>query len=103
MSHEQILRLDPLIHAPIRLAVLSLLIDVEEADFVFIRDAVGTSDGNLSTHLGKLEENGYISIRKTFVGKRPRTRCSLTNKGRKHFRNYLEELEQIVLDQKGTT
>lgn len=100
MRHDRILDLDPLIHAPIRLAVMSLLLTVKEADFSFIRDSVGTSDGNLSTHLSRLEKSGYISVRKTFQGKRPRTFCSLTDTGRTHFLRYLDRLEEIVKGQK---
>ena len=101
MSHEHILELDPLVHAPVRLAVLSVLAGVEDADFVFLRESIGTTDGNLSTHLARLEEAGYVRIRKTFVGKKPHTTCGITRKGRKAFVTYLEQLERIVQGQKG--
>ena len=96
MKHEKILNLDPIIHAPTRLAILSVLISVENANFKFLKDSIGTSDGNLSTHLTKLEEAGYISIKKTFKGKKPQTICAITKTGIGAFEKYLEQLEQIV-------
>jgi DNA-binding transcriptional ArsR family regulator len=100
MDHEVILNLDPIIHAPVRLAVLSILATVEKADFTFLRESTGTTDGNLSTHLSKLEEVGFIIIHKTFQGKKPRTICSITKKGREAFIHYFDELEKIVRAQK---
>ena len=103
MDQEKILQLDPIIHAPTRLAILSILIAVENANFTFLKEATQTTDGNLSTHLTKLEESGYIKIEKMFKGKKPQTLCEITNKGRKAFKTYLEQLEQIVQMQKGKT
>ena len=100
MKHEKILNLDPIIHAPARLAILSILITVENANFTFLKESTGTTDGNLSTHLTKLEESGYVSIEKKFVGKKPQTTCAITKKGRTAFEKYLEQLEQIVQRQK---
>jgi DNA-binding HxlR family transcriptional regulator len=100
MRPETILDLDPIIHAPIRLAVMSALGAVEGADFTFLKESIGVTDGNLSTHLAKLESIGYIVIRKTFQGKKPKTTCSITKKGRKAFLDYLDGLERIVRDQK---
>jgi len=100
MKHEQILKLDPLIHAPIRLAILSILITAENANFTFLKEAIGTTDGNLSTHLTKLEERGYINIKKTFKGKKPQTMCTITDKGKVAFQSYLAQLERIVEMQK---
>lgn len=88
--------LDTVIHAPVRLAVLSLLISVREADFAYLKNASGTTDGNLSVHLTKLEEAGYIAIRKSFRGKKPLTTCALTEKGRKAFLDYLKSLESYL-------
>jgi DNA-binding HxlR family transcriptional regulator len=96
MKHEKILNLDPIIHAPIRLAILSILITVETANFSYLKESIGTTDGNLSTHLTKLEESGYVHIKKNFIGKKPRTTCAITKKGRAAFEKYLEQLEQIV-------
>lgn len=100
MKHEKILSLDPIIHAPTRLAILSILITVENASFTFLKESTETSDGNLSTHLTKLEQSGYIKIVKKFVGKKPQTICSLTKTGRKAYERYLDQLEQIVQQQK---
>jgi len=88
--------LDPVIHAPVRLAVLSLLLSVREADFVYLKSAAGTTDGNLSVHLTKLEEAGYVAIRKSFRGKKPSTTCALTERGRKAFLEYLKSLESYL-------
>jgi DNA-binding MarR family transcriptional regulator len=95
MSKES-LHLDPLIHAPVRLAILSLLMTVEEADFTYLKDHTGTSEGNLSTHLTRLEEGGLITVTKTFYKKRPRTLCTVTPEGRKRFHHYLACLEAIL-------
>ena len=103
MSHEQILQLDPIIHAPTRLAILSILMNVESANFTFLKESIGTTDGNLSTHLTKLEEAGYIKIKKTFQGKKPQTSCAITKKGRTAFEKYFGQLEQIIQMQKDKT
>jgi len=100
MNYEKILQLDPVIHAPIRLAILSILITVKHANFTFLKESTETTDGNLSTHLTKLEESKYITIKKTFKEKKPQTICAITEKGRKAFMKYLEQLEQIVQIQK---
>ena len=96
MNPDKILQLDPIIHAPTRLAVLSVLISVESANFTYLKDTTGTTDGNLSTHLSKLEEQGYITIEKTFQGKKPLTTCAITKKGRAAFLQYLEQMEHII-------
>ncbi len=92
---ETILNLNTVIHAPLRLAVLSILISVENADFNYLKEATGATDGNLSTHLGKLEQSGLIRISKSFKGKKPHTTCGLTSAGRKAFLAYLDQLEEI--------
>jgi DNA-binding MarR family transcriptional regulator len=89
-------RLDPVIHAPVRLAILTVLSSVKEAEFSYLKEATGATDGNLSTHLTKLEQAGYIRIEKQFVGKKPRTTCSLTSEGRSAFRAYIAALEQYL-------
>jgi DNA-binding HxlR family transcriptional regulator len=88
--------LDDVIHQKVRLVVLSSLMASGEADFNFLKHALGVSDGNLSTHLTVLEEHGYISVRKEFVGKKPRTTYAPTPLGRKAFEHYLEVLEELV-------
>lgn len=100
MDQNKIFQLDPIIHAPTRLAILSILITVENANFTFLKESIGVTDGNLSTHLTKLESSGIITIEKTFKGKKPQTICAITNKGREAFKNYLDQLEQIVQSQK---
>ena len=66
-------KLDPLLHSELRLAVVSVLVNLEEADFVYLREATGATAGNLSVQLDKLSEAGYISVEKTFEGKKPST------------------------------
>ncbi|MBC8345471.1 MAG: transcriptional regulator [Candidatus Marinimicrobia bacterium] len=92
-------KLDPIIHAPVRLAIVTILSQVVEADFNYIKDATETTDGNLSTHLTKLEKAEFISITKSFSGKKPLTTCAITNKGRSAYRSYLRSLQSYL--QKG--
>lgn len=87
---------DELIHAPTRLAIVSLLAATEWAEFKFIRDGVGTSDSALSKQLTTLEQAGYVQIRKSFVGKRPRTSARLTRAGRAAFEGHVAALQEIV-------
>ena len=103
MDHEQILTLDPIIHAPIRLAILTVLMNVDKANFTFLKELTETTDGNLSTHLTKLEIADYITIQKTFKGKKPHTIYVISEKGRKAFMKYLEQLEHIIRMQKNKT
>ncbi len=103
MNQDKILQLDPIIHAPVRLAILSILITVENAHFTFLKESTKTTDGNLNTHLTKLEKSGYVRIKKTFQGKKPQTLCAITRKGQKAFDFYLEQLDQIVRKQKRKT
>jgi len=93
MTAEKFEPLDPVIHAQVRLAVLSILIAVKEADFNHLKKETETTDGNLSTHLAKLEEAGYIRMKKSFQGKKPLTTCSITEKGKAAFSAYLRALE----------
>ncbi len=100
MSPEKFSKLDPLIHSRIRLAVLSILISVKDADFVYLRKTIETTEGNLSVNLSKLEEAGYISIKKSFRGKRPLTTCFITQKGKKAFSEYVKALETYISSKK---
>ncbi|MFQ6108731.1 MAG: winged helix-turn-helix domain-containing protein [Candidatus Aminicenantales bacterium] len=93
MPPEKLAKLNPIIHSRVRLAVLSILISVKEANFNYLKEMIGTTDGNLSINLSKLEEAGYISIKKSFKKKKPLTTCSITRKGRESFSAYLEALE----------
>ena len=95
-------RFDELIHAPTRLAIVALLAASEWAEFKFIRDSAGLSDSALSKQLTTLEEAGYVQLRKSFVGKRPRTSAALTPAGRTAFAQHVAALEQIVA-RAGTT
>jgi DNA-binding transcriptional ArsR family regulator len=89
-------KFDELIHAPTRLAIVSLLAAAEWAEFKFIRDGVGLSDSALSKQLTTLEEAGYVEIRKGFVGKRPRTSAKLSLAGRAAFAQHVAALQEIV-------
>jgi DNA-binding MarR family transcriptional regulator len=93
--------LDPLLHGPGRLPIVSVLAAVDGLTFTDLRDTLGMTDGNLSVHLQKLEEKGYVAITKQFVGRRPQTTCKLTRAGRLAFTRYLDQLEAIV--QQGRT
>ena len=99
MDIENILALNPLIHAPVRLAILSALITVDSVRFAFLKEVTRATDGNLSTHLSKLEKAGYVDINKEFVGKKPQTNCSITEKGREAFQLYITKLEAILQQQ----
>jgi len=96
MSEFDYQHLDDLIHSRIRLAVMALLIAVDEADFVFIKEKVNATDGNLSVHLKKLEDAGYITVKKEFINRKPKTMYSLTKTGRKAFEAYLDQLEKMI-------
>jgi len=89
---------DPVIHAPARLTVLTYLYVVASADFLFLKNMTGLSWGNLSTHLSKLEEAGYVALEKGFRGKKPHTMVRLTEEGRTAFRAYKANLQQILDD-----
>ena len=79
--------LDPLLHSELRLAVMSLLFSVEEADFVYIKEQTGATAGNLSVQIDKLSNADYIEVEKKFVGKRPQTLCRITPKGLRPWRS----------------
>ena len=88
--------LDPLLHSQLRLAIMSLLISVEEADFVFLKEQTGATSGNLSVQIDKLNEAGYISVTKTFRGKIPCTICKITEKGIAAFEEYVKTLQSYI-------
>jgi DNA-binding MarR family transcriptional regulator len=89
-------QLDEVIHSRIRLAIMAVLISVDEAEFTFLREKVGATDGNLSIHLKKLEAADYIAVTKQFVAKKPMTSYKLSRKGRKAFEAYVDRLEAMV-------
>ena len=88
--------LDPLLHSQLRLAVMSLLISTESAEFTFLKEKTKSTAGNLSVQLDKLSEAGYISIKKSFRGKKPLTTCKITKKGISAFENYVDVLKQYI-------
>jgi len=88
--------LDELIHSRARLGIMSILTAVDEADFAYLKEKLAVTDGNLGAHLRKLEDAGYITVKKEFVGRRPRTSYSITQVGRRAFEAYLKELEKLV-------
>ena len=88
--------LDPLLHSQLRLAVMSLLIGVEEADFVYLKDKTKATAGNLSVQIEKLKEAGYIEVEKTFQGKMPRTICRITKAGINAFNEYVKILQTYI-------
>ena len=88
--------LNPLLHSQLRLAVISILMNVEEADFVYLKEKTESTAGNLSVQLDKLSNAGYISVEKGMSGKRPRTICSITPDGRKAFEEYVEALKTYL-------
>ncbi|MEU8258200.1 transcriptional regulator [Micromonospora inaquosa] len=89
-------RFDELIHAPTRLSLVSLLAATEWAEFRYLREHLGLSDSALSKQLTTLEQAGYVTIRKSFVGKRPRTSVTLSSAGRAAFDGHVAALQEIV-------
>jgi DNA-binding transcriptional ArsR family regulator len=94
------MEIDPAIHAPARLQIVSLLAAVEEAEFSFVRDQAGVSDSVLSKHASALETIGYVQIRKGHVGKRPRTWLRLSAKGRRAYLAHVAALQAIIAQSK---
>lgn len=88
--------IDRLIHEPARLMIVAILSTVEGADFLYLKRETGLTRGNLSSHLSKLEESGYIEIEKTYKGKIPLTVCRLTDRGRRAFEVYRQQIKQFV-------
>ena len=100
MNPEAFLQLDRVIHEKGRLAIMSMLAAASELSFTEMRDSLGMTDGNITTHIRTLQEAGYVSITKSFQNNRPLTTCSLTASGRKAFTNYINLLEKIVQQSK---
>lgn len=93
---QPIANIDPLIHAPTRLKIMAYLSIVESADFTFLMNQTGLTRGNLSVNLRKLEDAGYVSIKKEFVDRLPRTLIRLTEDGRQAIQTYRENMEQVL-------
>lgn len=89
-------KLDPLLHAELRLAVVSILAGVDEADFTYLKKQTGATSGNLSVQIDKLAAAGYISVEKGFKGKMPRTTCRITPAGRDAFQTYVDALREYL-------
>lgn len=88
--------LNPLLHSQLRLAVMSILMNVDEADFVYLKQKTDSTAGNLSVQLDKLSSAGYIAIEKGFVGKKTRTVCRITDSGRAAFEEYVDALREYI-------
>lgn len=89
-------QLDDVIHSRIRLAVMAILAAVEDAEFTYLRDRTGATDGNLGAHLRTLEEANYVEVEKSFVDRKPVSRYRLTPTGRTAFAEYVERMEQLL-------
>ncbi len=88
--------LNPLLHSQLRLAVMSILLSVDEADFVYLKEKTDSTAGNLSVQIDKLSEAGYIEVKKSFWGKKPRTTCRITPQGRLAMAEYVETLRMYL-------
>ncbi len=86
-------KLDPLLHSELRLAVMSVLVNCEETDFVYLRETTAATAGNLSVQIDKLSIAGYITVEKCFRGKKPHTICRITPTGLKAFEEYFDALK----------
>jgi DNA-binding MarR family transcriptional regulator len=100
VNPQPFLQLDRLIHEKGRLAIMSMLAASPALSFTELRDALEMTDGNLTTHIRALQQEGYISVAKSYQNNRPLTTCSLTDPGRKAFAAYIDLLEQIVRQNK---
>lgn len=90
---QELATLDRTIHEPARLMIMTILCAVPEADFLYLQRECGLTQGNLSSHLAKLEEAGYVLIEKGFKGKYPLTICSSTSAGKHAFREYAQKMQ----------
>ena len=96
MSEFDYQQIDEIIHSRIRLAIMAVLISAGEADFNFLKEKVNATDGNLSIHLKKLEEAGYLRVKKEFMERKPHSLYSLTKKGISAFESYVNQLEKMI-------
>ena len=96
MTNFDIERIDDVIHGRMRLGIMAYLVRTEVADFNELKLAMNATQGNLSVHLRKLEEAGYVKIDKGYLGRKPRTQVQLTQKGRKAFAAYLEDMSRLI-------
>ena len=98
MAAFDIGKIDDVVHGRVRLGIMAYLASAEVADFVELKDALQTTQGNLSVHLRKLEEAGYVGIEKSFLDRKPLTRARLTPAGRKAFSAYLQAMSKLLRD-----
>jgi DNA-binding MarR family transcriptional regulator len=96
VNPEPFLQLDRVIHEKGRLAIMALLAASPELSFTELRDSLGMTDGNLTTHIRTLQEAGYVAVAKSYRNRRPLTTCNLTPRGRQAFAEHINRLEQIV-------
>lgn len=89
-------KLDPLLHSELRLAVMSILMDADQADFSYIKKQTGATSGNLSVQIDKLSAAEYITVEKGFKGKMPCTTCRITQAGKDAFENYVNALKEYI-------
>jgi DNA-binding MarR family transcriptional regulator len=90
--------IDRTIHSPARLMVMTYLYAVESADYIFLQNLTRLTWGNLSSHLSKLENEGYVAIEKEIIGKKPHSMVHLTESGRRAFRDYKQSMQQVLND-----
>ena len=93
---ETLPELDPMLHSKLRLAIVSLLVSVEQAEFTWLRAKTGATDGNLGAQLLKLEEAGYVAVKKRFVARKPQSLYRLTPYGRQALTQYVQSLRQLL-------
>lgn len=96
MAEFDLNALDEVIHGKLRLGLMAFLSGVEHASFAELKAQTGASDGNLSVHLRKLEEAGYVLVEKSFIGRKPHTTAKLTAEGRKAWIDYLDQLKRLL-------
>lgn len=97
-SPGQVPEIDRLIHEPARYQIMALLHVVESADFIFIKNQTQLTAGNLSSHIARLETAGHVEVNKEFVNRKPRTMMRLTEKGRRAFQTYRQQMKQMLGD-----
>ena len=95
-NNQSLLDVDRIIHEPARLVIMTILSMAEKADFLFLLNETGLTRGNLSTHLSKLEESGYITIEKGYRGKIPQTLCAMTPAGLEAFEKYRKQINKFL-------
>jgi DNA-binding transcriptional ArsR family regulator len=100
MVNNKLRELDPILHTQVRLAIMSILINVKKAEFSYLLENINTTKGNLSFQLSKLKEAGYIEISKSFRGNYPLTACEITDQGRSAFSEYANAITDYIRNQK---